>query len=358
MGNNLSLFTAFFAGVLSFVSPCVLPLLSTYLVFISGTAQGGTASLIARPGPFSFSKEDKKLVLSTLCFVLGFSVVFVVLSVLLYGVFTFLGGWTRIFSIIAGSIIGILGLNILFRFLPFLQYNDSGPPCETCTPKHSVLSATRASFLHPSRRPHGFLGSFLVGIAFGAGWTPCVGTFLGSILLLAGQSDTLALSAFYLIAYSAGLGLPFIIASFFWHILIRHISKMGRLLPALRVISGLFLIAISVLMLTGRFLILNMFFQKSAFALAQWAQSGALSVRIGPAVFFLLLAVLPLAAALIKSARQRADAQWRSEEPPPVRPRISPASLVWTGLWAALALCNAAGRINVMHALSAWLSSV
>jgi cytochrome c-type biogenesis protein len=357
MGNNLSLFTAFFAGLLSFVSPCVLPLLSTYLVFISGTAQGGAAALIARPGPFSFSKEDQKLVLSTLCFVLGFSAVFVVLSVLLYGVFSFFSGWTRIFSIIAGSIIGILGLNILFRFLPFLKYDDSDSRCETCTPKHSVLSAGRSSFLHPSRRPHGFLGSFLVGIAFGAGWTPCVGTFLGSVLLLAGQSETVALSAFYLIAYSAGLGLPFIIASFFWHILIRHISKMRPVLPALRVISGLFLIGISVLMLSGRFLLLNMFFQKSAFSIGQWAQSGGLSVRLGPALFFLLVGVLPLAAAFIRSVRRRADARQRAEKPC-AKSRVSAAALLWAGLWTALALSNAAGLINVMRSLSAWLSTV
>ncbi|GHV76544.1 cytochrome C biogenesis protein CcdA [Spirochaetia bacterium] len=249
MDSNLSIVTAFIAGLLSFLSPCVLPLLSTYLVFISGNHAGET--LVRR----------RTLVVDTLFFILGFTLVFVIISLLLYGFIVVIGGFTKILSIIAGSIVCILGVNFIFNFIPFLKYSVE-KTCETCTPKHSILASTGTSLLHP----------FLVGVAFGAGWTPCVGTFLGSILLLAGQSGTMALSAVYLVVYSAGLGLPFLFAAFFWGKLLGVIAKIERAMTVIRIISGIFLIAVGLLMIFGRFFYLNAFFQKTGYMLSQWAQ--------------------------------------------------------------------------------------
>jgi cytochrome c-type biogenesis protein len=116
------------------------------------------------------------------------------------------------------------------------------------------------------------VGPFLVGIAFGAGWTPCVGTFLGSILLLASQSGKMALSAVYLAAYSAGLGLPFLLAAFFWGKLLGLIAHITRAMTAIRIISGIFLIAVGLLMIFGRFFYLNAFFQKAGYNLSQWTE--------------------------------------------------------------------------------------
>jgi cytochrome c-type biogenesis protein len=99
-----------------------------------------------------------------------------------------------------------------------------------------------------------------------------VGTFLGSILLLTGQSGKMALSAVYLIAYSAGLGLPFLIAAFFWGKLLGVMAKIARGMTAIRIISGIFLIAVGLLMISGRFFYLNSFFQKTGYALSQWAE--------------------------------------------------------------------------------------
>ncbi|MDR2467868.1 MAG: cytochrome c biogenesis protein CcdA [Spirochaetaceae bacterium] len=337
MDANISLITAFAAGFLSFVSPCVLPLLSSYLVFISGN-KAGMEAVVQRKTLLSFTKEDRHLLVSTLFFVLGFSVVFVILSIVIYGILSVgAGGIGRIINRIAGSIIILLGVNTLFNFLPFLKYDDSGH-CATCTPRHSILSARRTSIVHPSRRPRGFGGAFLVGLAFGAGWTPCVGAFLGSILLMASQSGTMTLSALYLAVYSLGLGLPFLLASLFWGACMDMLSRMRNIMPLLRVVSGIFLIAVGVLMLAGRFFVFNIMFQKASVFLGTWALGDTLSVRLIPALLFLLFAVIPL---IVKGIRRR---------------RISIASTCWSGLMFILAAANGTGFLNCANILAQWFS--
>jgi cytochrome c-type biogenesis protein len=268
---------AFTAGILSFVSPCVLPLLSSYLVFISGARLNEAGTLhetndiktngietrhVTGYWPFrkKISEKQLRLVLSTLCFVCGFSLVFIVMSVVVYGFIVFLGGVNRILTMIAGAIVIILGLNVFFNFIPFMKYDDSGERCTTCVPRHSILASRETSPLHPKRRK-GFWGSFIVGLAFGVGWTPCVGTFLGSVLLMAGQSGELARAVVYLVIYSAGLGLPFLVAAFFWGALMEHVYRFNRALPVIKAISGLFLIATGLLIASGRLFLLTAFLQ-------------------------------------------------------------------------------------------------
>jgi cytochrome c-type biogenesis protein len=339
MENNISVFTAFIAGLLSFASPCVLPLLSGYLVFISGTGGGGNGEEAGTAA--LFSRRQLRVVISTLFFVLGFSAVFVLLSVIMYGFIAFVGGAGRVLNIVSGALVIILGLNILFNFIPFLKYDDKSASCETCAPKHSLLAASTAkegSFLHPSRRPRGFSGSFIAGLAFGAGWTPCVGAFLGSILLMASQSGKLALSALYLAVYAAGLGIPFLIAAFFWNALMDQVRKARQILPFIRIISGLFLVATGLLMALGRFLLLNSFFQMNAYRLSLWAQSGSPGVRLIPALVFLLLAALPPAISLAK------------KKIPP-----APFPLIFSAAFLLLAAASATGLINCVDCLSRWL---
>ncbi|MDR0450053.1 MAG: cytochrome c biogenesis protein CcdA [Treponema sp.] len=260
MDSRIPALSAFAAGLLSFVSPCVLPLLSSYLFFISGLDTGeafedpGTAKL--------FSRYRIKIAVSTLFFIAGFSVVFITLSVLAYGFVFFLGGAGRVINITAGSLVIIMGFNVLFNFIPFLKYDDSGGRCAGCAPEHSVLSAGEGSVLHPASRPGGFFGPFLFGLAFGAGWTPCVGVFLGSVLLMAGRSETLGLAVFYLALYSAGLGLPFLLTSLFWSALLKHLRQFSRFMPAFKIVSGVFLILIGLAMASGRLLLLNAFFSR------------------------------------------------------------------------------------------------
>jgi cytochrome c-type biogenesis protein len=279
MDSKIPALTAFAAGILSFVSPCVLPLLSSYLFFISGlNAEEALENPkienpeIENPGVENpknenpdavklFSRYRLKIIISTLFFIAGFSVVFTALSVLVYSFVFFLGGAGRIVNIIAGSLVSILGFNILFNFIPFLKYDDSGDRCATCTPEHSILALGEGSILHPANR-RGNLGSFLFGLAFGAGWTPCVGVFLGSVLLMAGQSETVGLSVFYLALYSAGLGLPFLVTAFFWSAVLRRLHRFSRFIPALKTVSGVFLILVGIAMASGRLVVLNAFFSR------------------------------------------------------------------------------------------------
>jgi cytochrome c-type biogenesis protein len=178
----------------------------------------------------------------TAVFVLGFSVVFVVLSILFSATALFLGGTSGIINIAAGIIIIVLGFNVIFDFLRFLNYEKRLFRIE----KRGLL------------RRQGLPGAFLTGTAFGAGWTPCVGPILGSILLMAGQRGRIGPAAFYLAAYSLGLGLPFLVAALcFDRFGGELLLKIRPRLPLIRWISGLLLIVIGLLIIFGRFQALN-----------------------------------------------------------------------------------------------------
>jgi cytochrome c-type biogenesis protein len=344
MNADLSIVTAFLAGLLSFVSPCVLPLFGSYLALITGSE-----SVCGGADKNAVSLRRRAAVVSTLFFILGFTVVFTGLSVLLYGFMFFLGGFNRWVNGVAGMIVIVLGANILFNFIPFLKYDDSGERCATCTPKHSVLAANEGAFYHPAKRPKGFLGSFLAGLAFGAGWTPCVGAFLGSILLMASQSGTVGLALVYLAAYSAGLGIPFLLTGIFWGVLIEHIQNFNKAMRPIKIISGIFLIAIGALMMSGRLTLLNGFFQRASYAIADWARSDGRSVRLIPAGVFLVCAFIPFAVKLFKKRERRS-----------ATPRIglgSIASIVWTLALTLLAAANGSGLINSAGFLARWLAS-
>jgi cytochrome c-type biogenesis protein len=252
--TDLSLFLAFTAGLLSFLSPCVLPLIPSWLCFLGGIGlEARTAAIPAegpRPGtggaagpaetdrPRPAPAFRPRLTVVTAGFVLGFSVVFMVLSVFLSGALFFMGGLGRIINLAAGIIVIILGLNVCFNFLKFLNYEKR---------------------FHLTRGPRNIGGAFLAGIAFGAGWTPCVGPILGSILLLAGQSGTMGRALLYLAAYSAGLGLPFLAAAVFFDRLLerRFFAALGRHLPLIQKLSGILLIGIGVLILSGQYQVLS-----------------------------------------------------------------------------------------------------
>ncbi|MDR0551304.1 MAG: cytochrome c biogenesis protein CcdA [Spirochaetaceae bacterium] len=262
METNVTVIAAFAAGLLSFLSPCVLPLFGSYLAFISG---GTVSSSTQAPGVF-FSARNFNAVLSALFFVLGFSVVFSALGILLYGFFLFLSGWNAVINFLSGLIVVVLGLNIIFGFIPFLKYDDSEKRCETCLPENSpgfnyAKAASRRG--GTSKKQRGFLAAFLMGIAFGAGWTPCVSAFLGSVLLMASQSSTMGYAALCLVFYAAGLGIPFLIASFFWAGLMEKAARYRRFLPVVKYISGIFLILTGILMLLGRMPALNALLQSA-----------------------------------------------------------------------------------------------
>jgi cytochrome c-type biogenesis protein len=255
------------------------------------------------------------MVFATLFFILGFSAVFIVLSIILSGFMFFFGGINTIINYAAGIIVIILGFNIIFNFIPFLNYEKR---------------------IHPER-PHSNAGALLTGFAFGAGWTPCIGPILGSILLMASQDGRLLPAVICLSAYSSGLGLPFLAAAFFWGAFMRRLAKLKSIMPLVSRISGVFIIGIGIFIFTGRFSTLNSFFLKSGYALASWSESGGPQVRFLPALAFLIIALFPPALRLIKKKHI-----------------FSRGIIVFSGIFLILALVQAAGILNCMDLLAGW----
>jgi cytochrome c-type biogenesis protein len=224
MIKKMSVFIAFGAGVLSFLSPCVLPLIPSYLCIIGGSPLAGNTEYRPRP------------VARTLSFISGFSVVFIVLSVIFSSTIMLMGGVFRYINLISGIIVIILGLNIIFDFLSLLNYEKR---------------------FHLKNKPKGIAGAFLAGGAFGAGWTPCVGPVLTAILLLATKTSSIPRAVLYLVFYSAGLGLPFLLASIFFNTFVKISAKLRSYLPLIQRVSGALLIVIGVLIARGDYKAIN-----------------------------------------------------------------------------------------------------
>jgi cytochrome c-type biogenesis protein len=232
MNEYPSMLLVFTAGLLSFLSPCVLPLIPSYLGILGSAKPGGKSALFV----------------TTVSFILGFSAVFVVLSILISTAFFLMGGVSRYIRIAAGIIVIILGLNIVFDFLSMLNYEKR---------------------FH-AQRPRGLAGAFVAGAAFGAGWTPCIGPILTSVLLLAGQSGKAGIAVLYLALYSAGLGLPFLLAAAFFDRFLASAKRLRSYLPLIKKISGIVLIVMGLLILTGRFSALNIALQKWQYQYIDW----------------------------------------------------------------------------------------
>jgi cytochrome c-type biogenesis protein len=214
--------TAILAGLLSFVSPCVLPLIPGYLSFISGVS---VEDLMAREKSGS---NYGKLLINTVFFVIGFSAVFVLLGLGASSIGTFLQRHMGIFNKIAGVVVFLFGLHVtgLLR-IKALNYEKR--------------------FHLTGEKKRGILGSAIIGIAFGFGWTPCIGPILGSILIIAAQQGSLTEGAMLLVAYSAGLGVPFILTALLFNYLIGTFGFIKRHFRAVEIVSGGLLMLVGVL---------------------------------------------------------------------------------------------------------------
>ena len=236
MSGTVSLFTAFAGGLVSFISPCVLPIVPGYLSFISGV---NLSQLRATETPRELAR---RVGITSVAFVLGFSTVFVSLGAAATLVGYTLQQYKRELAMVGGVVIIVLGLHTagLIR-LRFLLY-EKRPEVKT--------------------RPLTLIGAYAVGLAFAFGWTPCIGPILGAILLYAAQQETVAQGVLLLCAYSAGLGMPFILSglainSFF--------GASGRIRPHLLIVervSGVLLVALGLLLVTDRLTILAQYFAR------------------------------------------------------------------------------------------------
>jgi cytochrome c-type biogenesis protein len=225
--DNVSFVAAFVAGVLSFISPCVLPLVPGYLSFVSGVTleqmrQGGEGS-----------RGRGRVFAASLAFVLGFSAVFVSLGASASAVGQFVGENLRVLARIGGIVIILFGLHTMGLLRIRWLYAEKRVQTE--------------------RKPATPAGAFLVGLAFAFGWTPCIGPILAAILAVAATQDTVGQGVQLLAVYSAGLGIPFLLTSLAVDRFFSAFARIRRHYKAIEVTAGALMVAIGVLIFTNRF---------------------------------------------------------------------------------------------------------
>lgn len=223
---DLNLVAAFGAGFLSFLSPCVLPLIPGYISFISGLSLGDLQA--SDQG----GVVVRRAFVSSLWFVAGFSAVFVALGASATAVGVLLLERLDLFRWIAGALIILFGIHLtgLIR-IPFLQYEKK---------------------IDVRKRPLSAVGAFFVGAAFAFGWTPCIGPILAGILGLAATQQTVGKGMLLLLVYSAGLGIPFLITSLGVARFLKWFSRFRRYLRIVEIFSGVLLIVIGLFIVTDR----------------------------------------------------------------------------------------------------------
>jgi len=216
---------AFLFGLLSFFSPCILPLLPAYFSFISGYSMeelmdGSKAGI------------RKKVVLSTATFVLGFSTIFIALGMTASLIGNLAHDYRHIIRIAGGILIILFGIHMSGLY-SFRLLNMEGR-------------------LHMQKKPLHILGAFLIGMAFAAGWSPCMGPQLGSILIMAGSRETIWQGTALLGIYSAGLAIPFLILSFCINYLVQFLQRAKKAVRFVNITAGILLIAMGILLLTDK----------------------------------------------------------------------------------------------------------
>lgn len=213
--QNVSLLVAFGAGFISFFSPCILPMIPAYIMYMTGSNIDEI--------------EDNKLfaVSRTLSFILGFTIIFMIMGTSASFIGKLFARNKTLFAKISGIILMIFGLNMMgIISLDFLN-------------KEKRKKA-------PNKKS-GYLGSLLMGMAFAAGWTPCFGPVLGAILMYAGATETLSKGIMLLLVYSIGMGIPFLLTALFINQFNRMLNKYEKLISILPKISGLALFIFGIL---------------------------------------------------------------------------------------------------------------
>ncbi len=224
----ISYILTFTEGILTFISPCILPMLPIYFIYLAGASEDGSG---AAP------QDRRRMIINSAGFVIGFTIVFVALGATVTSIGHFLVSNRPLLQKLSGAVMVLFGLH--FAGILRLGFLDAE--------KRIGYTFTRLRFL----------SSIVFGIVFGFGWTPCLGAFLGSALLLAGSSETILRGVLLLFIYSLGLGLPFLLTAVLFDRAkgaIRRLQKHGR---AIRLASGILLIAAGILVYTDSLKFLN-----------------------------------------------------------------------------------------------------
>lgn len=216
------------AGILSFVSPCVLPLVPGYLAYVSASAGGAEPGVPAEATARSRTKIRSVMVIGALLFVLGFTVVLVAFLALWGSVGVWLLEWERLITQIMGVVVIIMGLIFV-----------------------GLLSRAQVNKKLRFKPKLGIAGAPLLGAVFAIGWTPCMGPTLTVIMGLSLQQGSVGRSIVLAICYSLGLGLPFVLAAFGFRWMTETMTFFKRHIRAVNIVGGVFLILIGMLMVTG-----------------------------------------------------------------------------------------------------------
>jgi cytochrome c-type biogenesis protein len=229
--TEVNVFVAFAAGVFSFLSPCVLPLIPSYLSFVSGV------SLEEMRGAQAAARVRTRVVLNSVAFILGFSLVFVSLGAsasFLSGLFL---GYRNFIRLAGGLFVLLVGLYLVGVF--------------------KIVALERYLQFNLKDKPAGYLGSVLVGITFAVAWTPCVGPVLGAVLALAGASGEVGRGIFLLSSYAAGLAVPFFLSALAVNSFLQFSQRFRRYIHAVHVMGGVLLIIAGALLITDYMTFLN-----------------------------------------------------------------------------------------------------
>ena len=227
---NVTYLMAFSAGLLSFISPCVLPLVPAYIANLAGTTAIEAETRTSR-WPTLFH---------SLFFVLGFSIIFIILGASVGLIGNVVTAYSVLLRQIAGGIIILFGIFLVASYkLPWLNYEK------------------RVNFRMSGSR--GYFRSIIIGAVFALGWTPCVGPILAAILIMAGMSHTVGQGALLLVLYSLGMGIPFIIIGLAWGSIMPLWKGINRHLGKISIISGILLIIVGILILIGKLSLLGSF---------------------------------------------------------------------------------------------------
>jgi cytochrome c-type biogenesis protein len=230
---GISFLVAFGAGLISFLSPCVLPLVPSYVSVISGASYEELRGLAVGRNTLR-----KTVFINSVLFTLGFSVVFVVLGTSATLVGQALGQYQGAMLKVGGVLIILFGFYLMgiLKPLAFLR-------------EFRLLRLTST--------PVGVLGPFLVGLSFGLGWTPCIGPTLGAILTLASGAESLVQGTSLLAVYAAGLAVPFLLSAVAFNAFLTFFRRFSSLMPTLQKVGGVVLVAMGMLLFTGYLTVLN-----------------------------------------------------------------------------------------------------
>lgn len=225
-GFDVSYAGALLAGLLSFLSPCVLPLVPPYLCFLGGVSM----KQLSEAGPVA-TGAGWRVFVAAVAFVLGFSSVFVALGASASSLGRAVGAHLQLLNYVAGAIIVVLGLH----FLGILRL--------------AVLY--REARFQLARRPAGIIGAYVIGLAFAFGWTPCVGPVLAAILFVAAAEDSVLRGASLLAAYAAGIGIPFLLAALAAQPFMRFMQRFRTHIHRVEQVTGVLLVVTGLLFITG-----------------------------------------------------------------------------------------------------------